>query len=195
MEHSETIVAITKALIAFKGKVQTVAKDAKNPHFNRTYASLMAIIEATQGPLTECRLVLMQHPVGTDQLTTILLHESGEYFKSTMLMSQDRGGPQAQGSAITYAKRYAMTAILGLASDDDDGNAATNQSPTKQPTPKAKPAMSEQHFEKVVARIMLGNMDEAREMCKGFSMTEAQKKGMGDAAADRKTMDEMDGGN
>jgi len=129
MEKSQSIKSIAGALLLFQNKVGAVKKDAVNPFFKSKYASLNTIIEHINLPLSECGLSYAQFP-DESGLTTILMHsESGEYLQSTYLMPvAKQNDPQAVGSAITYARRYALGAILGLAIDeDDDANSATIQ--------------------------------------------------------------------
>jgi len=135
MEKSETITNIAKALMDFNAKVTKISKDAKNPFFKSNYASLSNIQDAIAKPLSESGLVYSQMPTGVNGLTTILIHaESGEYFMDSYTMPVSKqNDPQAVGSAITYAKRYALAGILGLnIDDDDDGNKAADKPVEKQ---------------------------------------------------------------
>ena len=130
MEKSETITSLAKALIDFNGKVSKISKDAKNPFFKSNYASLSNIQDAISKPLSESGLVYSQMPTGVNGLCTILIHaESGEYLMDSYTMPVSKqNDPQAVGSAITYAKRYALAGILGLnIDDDDDGNKAAEK--------------------------------------------------------------------
>ena len=130
MEKSATFKNLAKALSTFQVKVDKIKKDATNPFFKKNYASLSNIQDAIAVPLQESGLVYSQMPSDQNNLTTILVEvESGEYFQSTYNMPVARiNDPQAVGSAITYAKRYALVAILGLnIDDDDDGNLATKK--------------------------------------------------------------------
>jgi hypothetical protein len=130
MEKSETITSLAKALIDFNGRVSKISKDAKNPFFKSNYASLSNIQDAISKPLTESGLVYSQMPTGVNGLCTILIHaESGEYIMDSYTMPVSKpNDPQAVGSAITYAKRYALAGILGLnIDDDDDGNKAAEK--------------------------------------------------------------------
>ena len=126
MKTSESITSIAVALHKFHGLMGKVGKDAVNPHFKNRYASLSNIIDATQKHLTDCDLSILQLPC-LEGLTTILLHKSGEYISATSATpSKDATNPQALGSALTYAKRYAYAGILNLNIDeDDDGQKAT----------------------------------------------------------------------
>jgi hypothetical protein len=126
MQTSQYITQLTKALVAFQKEVGTIKKDAVNPHFKNTYASLAAIIEAIKEPLTRNGLTYVQFPSGVNGLTTRLMHESGEWMEETFTVTPSKNDPQGVGSAITYQRRYALGAVLGIATeDDDDGNAAS----------------------------------------------------------------------
>lgn len=133
MEKSTEIKNIAKALQVFQLKMEKVGKDSSNPFFKSKYASLSNILEHIQMPLQECNLAFSQHPDNAS-LTTILIHtESGEYLQSSYLMPIVKANdPQAVGSSITYARRYALGAILGLNIDeDDDGNKASDKAPAQ----------------------------------------------------------------
>ena len=130
MEKSESIINLTKALAKFHSTVGKISKDAKNPFFKSNYASLSHILQEIQEPLEVAGLVISQFPNG-DGLTTILIHcESGEYLQATYTMPVAKANdPQALGSAISYARRYAVSSILSLKIDDDDAEKATNRKP------------------------------------------------------------------
>ncbi len=127
MNKSQTIGAIASALSTFHLKVGKVKKDATNPFFKSKYASLSNILDVIDTPLQECGLAYSQFPTGEHGLSTILMHsESGEWMESTYTMKPAKDDPQGIGSAITYQRRYALAAVLGLnIDDDDDANAAS----------------------------------------------------------------------
>lgn len=130
MTKSDSIINISKALALFHVKIEKVKKDATNPFFKSKYASLSNILEAINIPLAETGLVYTQHPSGANDLITILIHaDSGEFFESCYNMPvAKQNDPQAVGSSITYARRYALGAILGLnIDDDDDANKGANK--------------------------------------------------------------------
>jgi len=141
MIKSESIKEIAKALADFQGNVKPVKKSATNPFFNSKYATLENILEAIRQPLREAGLSFSQFPNGEGELVTILMHTSGEFFESNLKLTPKDQTPQAQGSAITYMRRYALSAILGIATeDDDDGNSSSAPKKTPaRPAPKAKP--------------------------------------------------------
>jgi hypothetical protein len=135
MKTSESITNISKALVAFGQSMPKVPKDKINPHFKSKYASLSIMIEKATPILAANKLAIVQQIDG-DCMTTTLLHESGEYITATAAMPcANPSNPQAMGSAITYARRYAYGSILSLdIDDDDDANAATQSAPTKVPS-------------------------------------------------------------
>lgn len=121
MQKSESITALSKALLSFHIKVETVKKDATNPFFKSKYASLSNILDAINIPLAESNLTFSQFPTGENGLTTIIIHtESGEFMQSEYSMRAVKDDPQGRGSVITYQRRYALSSILGLNIDDDD---------------------------------------------------------------------------
>jgi len=145
MKKSESIKNLAIGLLKFHAEVSKVSKDAKNPFFKSNYASLSNIQDAIREPLQTAGLVYSQLPVGENELTTLLLHAAtGEWLESTYQMNPVKPDPQAKGSAITYARRYALAAILGINVDDDDGNTASaGRTTTAKPTAKKKTAIAQ----------------------------------------------------
>lgn len=127
MIKSDSIKNIANALKTFHKEMGVVSKSETNPFFKSKYASLPTIQEAIREPLQISGLTYSQFPDGLNGLTTVLLHpESGEFLEATYQMTPSKNDPQGQGSAITYQRRYALGAILGLTiEEDDDGNAAS----------------------------------------------------------------------
>lgn len=136
MQHSESMKAIAPALLAAQKATEFAKKDATNPHFKNKYADLPAVIEAVKPALNAAGIVYIQTASPSDDnrlhLTTMLMHESGEWISDTLVMPLPKQDPQGYGSAMTYARRYALAAITGVYQDDDDGNAASG--PATRPT-------------------------------------------------------------
>jgi hypothetical protein len=134
-EMSSSIVKISQALGGFHKSMGVIYKEDTNPFFKSKYASLPVILKGIKQPLTDNNLVFAQFPVNENELTTILIHtETGEYFKGTYKMTPSKNDPQGQGSLISYMKRYALGAILGLSIDeDDDGNKVSQQPQPQRP--------------------------------------------------------------
>ena len=138
MKHiisSESIIEVSKALLEFHKNVDSIKKTSKNPFFKSSYAPLEEILNAVAIPLQKAGLIITQHPICDDQLETLIIHaESGQYLSSVVPMHSAKNDSQSMGSAITYARRYAIGAILNLSIEpDDDGNKSTQakQAPEK----------------------------------------------------------------
>lgn len=123
---------LAPALVALQGDLKPVDKSANNPFFKSKYAPLHEVMKAIQPHLAKHRLAVSQFVTninGDSALRTILLHESGQYIEDTSPLVLAKADPQGQGSAITYARRYGVMAVLGLVADeDDDGNASVSRS-------------------------------------------------------------------
>lgn len=137
--QSDSISKISGALAKAQAKMTSAKRTARNPFFNSNYASLNDVWDAVRAPLAEHELAVIQAPIedvhGTAVITT-LAHSSGEWFRSKLYILPKAKDAQSVGSAITYARRYALSAITGISTDDDDANQATA---AKMP-PKAAPA-------------------------------------------------------
>jgi hypothetical protein len=135
METSPSIKELASAIRAFQRNAPSVFKDAKANYGK--YATLANVIESTREALSDNGLSFAQL-VDADGLTTIIMHAaSGEWIKATARLTLDKQTPQGQGSAITYMRRYALSAALGIATeDDDDGNEASKPTQPRQAAPQ-----------------------------------------------------------
>lgn len=129
MNKSETLAKLATALVKAQAEIKFAAKDSNNPFFKSKYADLPAVIDAVKPALNKHGLSFLQIVVETG-VETMILHESGEYISGiTPVIVAKQNDPQALGSAITYAKRYGLQAIVGVPADvDDDGEAAMGRS-------------------------------------------------------------------
>ena len=139
MYQSETLTALAGALADFQRHDIGAKKNATNPHLKNKYADLSSIWEAIREPLAANGLAVVQLPVpgeaGTLRLRTQLLHMSGEWIASEIVMPLAKADPQGYGSALTYARRYALAAMLGVTQEDDDATAATRPTQAAQEKP------------------------------------------------------------
>jgi uncharacterized protein (DUF3820 family) len=130
---------LAKAMLAAQTAMPKLLLDAVNPHFNNKFVSLPGLLDTVRPVLNTAGLVLTQTPTytsdGTHALRTRITHAgSGQYLEDTMLLCLSKPDAQAQGSAITYARRYAILSVLGLAGEeDDDGAAAVAPRQSRQP--------------------------------------------------------------
>jgi len=151
-ENDTTKLIAYKSLLAAQKAMPDLQKNAINPHFGSSYISLDSLMEQVLPVLNEHGFVLLQSPVALPEnepgLMTTLLHvETGEGFGGTMPLMVDKANPQGQGSAITYARRYALMSLLGLVADvDDDANSASTT--TKKRTTKPKASTGNEHDER-----------------------------------------------
>lgn len=126
-EHSTSFSELVTALAKAQGSMTGAVKDSENPFFKSKYADLAACWDACRKPLSENGLAIIQMPsVSYDcvVVTTMLTHASGEWFRSRLQVKPKDFSPQAIGVAITYARRYSLAPMVGLAQVDDDGEGA-----------------------------------------------------------------------
>lgn len=136
MKHSEQLNELAKALALAQAQIKGAEESGKNPHFNSRYSTLSDVWAAIRIPLTSNGLSIIQTTgiVGDKLiLSTMLLHTSGQWIVGEYEINPDKRSPQGYGSAISYGKRYCLEAIVGVASADDDGNAATNKREISKP--------------------------------------------------------------
>ncbi len=145
---SPEIKELAKALLNVQRKIQPVSKDAVNPFTKSKYATLNSVMAASREALLENGIWLCQYPVpvetqGCIGLATKLTHvESGQWQSSLAVIPLPKADPQGMGSALTYARRYALTAMLGMVTEDDDGEAASGRkgSASRQQNPRRQAA-------------------------------------------------------
>lgn len=134
---SELAAALVKAQAAMEG----AKKDSTNLHFKASYADLASVWDAIRGPLTSNGLAIMQWPrvvEGGVEVHTVLIHSSGQSIRDTLWMPCAQMTPHGVGSAITYARRYALMSLAGVAPVDDDGNDASKGGETNAASPPAR---------------------------------------------------------
>lgn len=148
MRTSETIKEIAASLAKAQAAMTGAAKDAKNPAFKSTYATLASVIEAARGPLTENGIAYIQAPSLDEHglsVTTTLLHSSGEWISNVLTLPLIKRDAHGIGSATTYACRYSLMALLGLPPVDDDGNAAIGEDPSRRRAVQVERAKEPDH--------------------------------------------------
>lgn len=130
MNKSESIAKLAEALSKAQGTMKNAIKDSNNPYFKSTYADLASVSDACRAELAANSLSVTQLPEMRDGrliLNYVLMHSSGEWISGELEMTPVKSDPQGIGSAITYARRYSLASIVGVATEDDDGNAASGQ--------------------------------------------------------------------
>jgi len=158
---------MSKSIFAAMVKAQKAygpaLKRSLNPHFGKKYADLAACIEAVIDALNDNGIALTQtcheSPDGVIVETT-LVHESGESWSGGKLfVPAEKRDPQKFGSALTYARRYSLSATCGIAPEDDDANAASDPKP---PVAPRKPAIEPIDLERLVG--VLASMNSVKEL-------------------------------
>jgi hypothetical protein len=162
MQRSETIGKLAEALAKAQGKIKGALKDSENPYFKSRYADLAAVWDACREPLSENGLSVIQTTyvvVQRDEaephnalspvvhLETTLCHSTGEWVSGDLPIKPVKDDPQGMGSALTYARRYGLSAIVGIAPEDDDGNVASG-----------KPAINTKEAQKVIADAKIAEL-------------------------------------
>ncbi len=128
--HSPTIGAIADALAKAQTMFRPAVKDASNPFFKSKYVDLAGALDAVRDGLSKNQIALVQVTEITEKgliLNSRLIHSSGEWLESTYPVKPVKDDPQGMGSALTYARRYSLMALTGIAAEDDDGNEASGR--------------------------------------------------------------------
>lgn len=137
MEKSESLKELALALSKAQGQIKGALKDVTNPFYKSKYADLASVVEAIRAPLTDNGLSYVQIARDMEQcasIETVILHSSGEWLScGAVSVPVSKADAQGFGSALTYARRYSLSAAFGVAPEDDDGNAAAKAAPKDSP--------------------------------------------------------------
>ncbi len=167
MMQSEQINELAGALAKAQGQMENATKNKANPHFKSKYADLAAVLDAIRAPLSANGLSTVQTMQIAERciiLRTTLLHSSGQYIATDYPIAAGLK-PQEMGSAMSYGRRYSLTALVGIAQDDDDANAAANTAP-----PAVTPTkIGEDHLSRLRALIDTKDTD-AGAVCQMFNV-------------------------
>lgn len=168
--QSDNINELISALAKAQGRIVTAKKDKQNPFFKSSYADLSSVWDACRSALSDNGIAVIQavqtHE-GRMELVTTLAHASGQWMKSHMPVNPVKADPQSIGSALTYCRRYALSAMVGVSAseEDDDGNAANgrydnsnNRKPSLKTEPIHKPKITKEQATELVD--ILGDCDQ-----------------------------------
>jgi hypothetical protein len=156
MNQSEQINELAAALAKAQGQITGALKDSSNPFFKSKYADLAACWDACRKQLSENGLSVVQTTEILDSqvvVATTLAHSSGQWMRGVLPVKAKDDGPQAQGSGITYARRYALAAIVGLAQIDDDAESAQGRSGASVSTLPPEPKIDTRKVNEYADRI------------------------------------------
>lgn len=185
MRSSESIVNIAPALLKAQKEIGSAKKESENPFYRSAYADLGEVMRVCKKPCNDNGISIIQ-PVDSDEsgvyVDTTLLHESGEFISSRMRLAvKADNDPQALGSAISYAKRYSLQAMLLIPSEDDDGEKATDHNANPVSRQNNGASQRSTQTSETPQRPLEGQASEAQikaifAISKGKGMTEADVK-------------------
>lgn len=170
---------IATAFVKAKREFGPALKQSLNPHLKNKYANLGACLEAVDEALLNNGIALIQET--SEDATgvtveTVFIHESGEVLRGGKLhVPAPKQDPQGFGSALTYARRYSLITACGIATEDDDGNAASQPQQQQQGKAiKANPAAAgpKDRAKNITAGVERGDTEEAAKAMAGWSEPE-----------------------
>ena len=131
---SESINELASALSKAQASIEGASKDATNPHFRSKYSDLAACWSACRKPLSDNGLAVIQIPSAEGNnvtITTVMTHSSGQFIEGSLTVQNQnqKNAAQGVGSCITYLRRYALCSFVGIAPEEDDGQAAASSGP------------------------------------------------------------------
>lgn len=173
IEQSPSIAKLAAALVQVQATVDGARKDSENPAFKQAgraikYADLAAVWDACREQLVANGLTVVQFPGEMVEnrmtMTTQLSHESGEWMRGTLSIPLSKVDAQGYGSAVTYARRYALAAVVGVCPEDDDGNAASRPPAKQEYTPPVDPVLSQDQRREIMMLAEKAQVD-AKTLC------------------------------
>jgi hypothetical protein len=198
MNQSETISALAAALAKAQGSLNAALKDSKNPHLKNKYADLASIWNAAREPLAENELAVIQttdDDEGGQYLVTTLAHSSGEWIRGRLKIGTEGANKgvnlnQALGSSISYMRRYALAAIVGVIQDDDDGHSSSGNGNTqqRQEAPRKNPD-TDRDRKAIISAVEKGEKTLARNE---FERNNSRKKHLGNADLSKASIPQLE---
>ena len=163
---------IYSKIAAVKSEIGTLTKKSDNPFYKSKYLELSDLLEAVEPLLHKNGLVLMQPIVNGEVRSEIYDVETGEVVISSLKLPEIND-PQKIGSAISYYRRYSVQSLLSLQATDDDANITV-----KQPTKKAKPALSQERFQAGLDKVNSNEITKEQfiDLCSKYTLTDTQSK-------------------
>lgn len=187
MNKSESIVEISKAMAKFQSEVKQPFKDKSNPFFKSKYVPLESVVESITSIAPKHGISFVQWASNDDTgrvgVSTMIMHTSGEYIEfDPVYMDADKNTAQGAGALISYLKRYSLSAVFGITSDqDDDGNHASGNTNKPKQQPKARPEQIKDLKDKIKQALEVGGEDATEQKLKTWlkisdydTVTEAQ---------------------
>lgn len=185
MITSQSLGELGKSLAAAQGELEDASKSSENPHFKSRYADLAEVLQTIRPVLSKHGLSIIQTPglyskeTGCVEVTTRLLHSSGEYIQDTLLVPVGQPNAQGVGGAVTYGRRYGAAAIVGISQEDDDGETAVARGrggKSRSDGAKATaPSPPQAHPDTLIAGFQAAKtMEDVRGLSKAFASLSAE---------------------
>ena len=174
MEKSETCGTLTLALSKVQSQLRPAIENSKKPFFKSSYADLGSVWDSVRKLLSDNELAIIQMPTDVGGVTTILSHSSGEFISSTMYIPSKEDA-HGVGSAISYARRYALASVVGVVTGDDDGNGAVKGTPNVSKKSISKPKLTDAQYNGMVKAIGEGKGSVVEQKMGGYTMTKTQQ--------------------
>jgi hypothetical protein len=175
MRKSESIGKISEALAKAQGQMKNASFDAVNPHYKSKYASLSSIMSACREALSQNSISIIQSPSfeeGRLIITTLLTHSSGEWIEDSLSMKVGKDTPQGVGSTLTYARRYSLSSMVGIVSDeDDDGESAQPDRSSKKTKPALKTVQAKIEKPKKLTKAQQAQTDRVQKIRQIFTLS------------------------
>jgi hypothetical protein len=188
MEKSETIGKLTLALSKVQSQLRPAKENSKNPFFKSSYADLGSVWDSVRKLLADNELAIIQMPTDVGGVTTILSHSSGEFISSTMYIPSKEDA-HGVGSAISYARRYALASFVGVVTGDDDGNMAVKGNSSRSATTsKSKPKLTDSQYKSMMKAIEDGKGSVVEQKMAGYTMTKTQQDNLNKVLKIAKTL-------
>jgi len=182
MNQSESITDLATALCLAQAEMGGAIKDSNNPFFKSSYADLTSVIKAIKEPFAKYGLSFVQLPVTSAGgngvgVSTMLMHKSGQWLQGEYLLPMDKVTPQGAGSAITYARRYALQSLVGIPSVDDDSELAMYRNEPAPVEPPPAKRVSKKLAQDVVALVVASEISgETSELVEALAELEEHEK-------------------
>ena len=182
MKQSESITDLATALCLAQAEMGGAIKDSNNPFFKSSYADLTSVIKVIKEPFAKYGLSFVQLPVTSAGgngvgVATMLMHKSGQWLQSEYLLPMDKVTPQGAGSAITYARRYALQSLVGIPSVDDDSELAMYRNEPAPVEPPPAKRVSKKLAQDVVALVVASEISgETSELVEALAELEEHEK-------------------
>ena len=182
MKQSESITDLATALCLAQAEMGGAIKDSNNPFFKSSYADLTSVIKVIKEPFAKYGLSFVQLPVTSAGgngvgVSTMLMHKSGQWLQGEYLLPMDKVTPQGAGSAITYARRYALQSLVGIPSVDDDSELAMYRNEPVPVVPPPASRVSKKLAQDVVALVVASEISgETSELVEALAELEEHEK-------------------